>query len=106
MYIREVTIEMVSVAELRAELSSVLEKLQEAHRPVYVTQRGRPRAVLVSLDEYNALIERLEYLDDSIEGMLGEQRRLAGEKGRSLASYTEERRRRDARVPRRAAAKR
>lgn len=106
MYSLDVAIEMVSVAELRAELSSVLEKLQKAHRPVYVTQRGRPRAVLVSLDEYNALIERLEYLDDSIEGMLGEQRRLAGEKGRSLTAYTAERKRRDARVSRRAATKR
>lgn len=105
MYIREVTIEMVSVAELRAELSSVLEKLQTAHRPVYVTQRGRPRAVLVALDEYNALIERLEYLDDSIEGILGEQRRRDGEKGRSVAAYMAERKRRDARVPRRATAK-
>lgn len=97
---------MVSVADLRAELSSVLEKLQKAHGPVYVTQRGRPRAVLVSLDEYNALIEQVEWLEDSLEGIAGEQRRLAGEKTRSLESYLAERKRKGARVPRRAATKR
>lgn len=97
---------MVSVADLRAQLSSVLEKLQRAHRPVYVTQRGQPRAVLVSFDEYNALIEQVEYLEDSLEGIAGEQRRLAGEKGRSLEAYLAERKRKRAPVPRRATAKR
>lgn len=106
MYIEEVAVEVVSVADLRAQLSTVLERLQNAHQPVYVTQRGQPRAVLVSYDEYNALIEQIEWLDDSLEGIAGEQRRLAGEKTRSLQAYLTERKRKRGRVPRRTATKR
>lgn len=104
MYIGPVSIDVVSVAELRAQLSAVLEKLRDAHRPVYVTQRGRPRAVLVSVGDYDALVEQVEYLEDSLEAIAGRERRRAGERTRSLTSYLQGRKR--GRVPRRAATKR
>ena len=66
--------EFVTVARLRAEMASVLARLGE-HGPLYLTQRGRPRAVLLDVDEYKALLEQLEYLDDSVEALLAKARR-------------------------------
>ena len=58
-------IRVVGVRQLRDELASVLEDLA-SHDEVIVTQRGEGRAVLIALGRYNELIERLEYLEDSL----------------------------------------
>ena len=71
--------EFVTVAQLRAELAGVLARLGKKRGPVYVMQRGQPRAVLVDVDEYRALLEQLEYLDDSLEAMLAHDRWVKGE---------------------------
>jgi len=47
--------------------------------PLYLTQRGKPRAVLLDIDEYRMLIEQLEHLDDSLEAFLARERRERGE---------------------------
>ncbi|MGH2500195.1 MAG: type II toxin-antitoxin system Phd/YefM family antitoxin [Candidatus Limnocylindria bacterium] len=72
-------IDMVAVADLRARISAVLEELQARAGPLYVTQRGRARAVLLSVEGYRALLEQLEYLDDSLEALRARERRASGE---------------------------
>lgn len=79
MYSSRMADEFISVAQLRAEMAKVLARLGKAHGHVYLTQRGQPRAVLVDVKEYRALIDQLEYLDDSIEAMLAQQRLDRGE---------------------------
>lgn len=80
MYSDPVADEFVTVAKLRAEMARILARLGHGRGgPVYLTQRGRPRAVLLDVDEYRALIEQLEYLDDSIEALLAHQRIERGE---------------------------
>ncbi len=91
-------VEFVTVARLRAEMAKVLAKLRKDRGPLYLTQRGEPRAVLLAVDEYRALIEQLEYLDDSIEALLGRERREAGERVRPLVDVIRERRRGRART--------
>jgi prevent-host-death family protein len=81
--------EFITVARLRAEIASVLTRLSE-HGPLYLTQRGQPRAVLVDVDEYRALLEQLEFLDDSLEVALARDRRDRGEKTRPLADVIKE----------------
>jgi PHD/YefM family antitoxin component YafN of YafNO toxin-antitoxin module len=78
MYSSSVADEFVTVAQLRAEMASVLARLGKA-RHIYVLQRGQPRAVLVDLREYRALIDQLEYLDDSLEAIMAHQRLERGE---------------------------
>lgn len=76
--IASVAIALVSVAELRARLAELLEQLQEDRSPVYVTQRGRARAVLLAVEEYDELLDQLEYLDDSLEALRSKERRDSG----------------------------
>ena len=45
----------VSVTELRANLSRVVRRARSSHEPIVVTERGRPSAVLLSLEAYTAL---------------------------------------------------
>lgn len=59
---------IVPVKQLRAELADVLREL-DAGKDVVITQRGQGRAVLMDLQRYNDLIERLEYLEDSIDAL-------------------------------------
>ena len=70
--------ELITVAQLRAKLADVLKKLQRARSPVYVTQRGQARAVLLRVEEYEGLLEQLEYLEDSLEAMRVKRRIDAG----------------------------
>lgn len=61
-------VRIVGVRRLRDEIAAILEELSEAGA-IIVTQRGEGRAVLMDLDRYNELLERLEYLEDSLEAL-------------------------------------
>ena len=84
--------EFMTAARLRAEMADVLARLGKGG-PLYLTQRGKPRAVLLDVDEYQALLEQLEYLDDSLEALVAKERRQAGEGKRPLAAVINRRRR-------------
>ncbi len=90
-----VAFDVIAIAELRAKLADVLERLDARERPLYVTQRGQARAVLLPVKKYEALLEQIEYLDDSLEAMLARERRSKGlEKTRSLDEVMKDLRRR------------
>lgn len=72
-------IALVTVAELRARLADVLDGLQHGPAPLYVTQRGQARAVLLPVDAYETLLDQLEFLDDSLEALRAKERREAGQ---------------------------
>ena len=55
----------VPVRELRAELSQVIDQVADLREHVIVTRHGRPAAVLVPVDEYEALDETAEILSDA-----------------------------------------
>lgn len=61
-------IRVMGVRQLRDELASVLDELGTVGE-IVVTQRGEGRAVLVELQRYNDLIERVEYLEDSLDAL-------------------------------------
>ena len=58
--------EIVTVSELKAKLASIVAQLEAEGVPVYVTQHGKPKAVLVQYQEYEALLEKLEDLEDTL----------------------------------------
>lgn len=69
--------ETVPVRELRSELSHFIDRVADLREHVIVTRRGRPAAVLIPVDEYDALEETAEILSDAetlgaIEEGLGE----------------------------------
>lgn len=51
------SIHSMHVSELRRALNAVIAHLS---RPVFVTQRGHVRAVLLDIDRYNQLLDALE----------------------------------------------
>lgn len=58
----------VPVRELRSRLAELLDEVADRREHVTVTRHGRPAAVLVPIDEYEALEETAEILSD--EGTL------------------------------------
>jgi antitoxin YefM len=55
----------VPVREFRSKLSQLLSDVADRRDHVLITRNGRPAAVLVPIDEYQALEETAEILSDS-----------------------------------------
>lgn len=54
----------VPFTEARARLTQLLDEVNERHEHVVITRNGRPAAVVLSSEEYEALAETLEVLED------------------------------------------
>jgi prevent-host-death family protein len=54
--------EILPVSDLRQEAAAVLKRLRKSNEPVVVTQRGRPAAVLLNIEEYERKERDLEIL--------------------------------------------
>jgi antitoxin YefM len=52
------------LSEFRAGVAGFVKRVNDTGRPLVLTQRGRGVAVLVDIQEYSAMRERLETLDD------------------------------------------
>lgn len=55
---------IIPVSDLRRKTSNVLKTLREGSDVVYITQHGRPTAVLLDYEQYEALLAELEDLAD------------------------------------------
>ncbi|MDQ3720228.1 MAG: type II toxin-antitoxin system Phd/YefM family antitoxin [Actinomycetota bacterium] len=54
----------VPFTEARARLTELLDEVNERHEHVVITRNGRPAGVVLSSDEYEALAETLDVLED------------------------------------------
>ena len=54
----------VSVSDLRRDTARLLQCAGESDEPVYITQHGRPKAVLLGYQVYERLMAQLEDLAD------------------------------------------
>ena len=52
------------LSEFRAGVASFVKQIHETRRPMVLTQRGRGVAVLVDVQEYEKMQERLELLEE------------------------------------------
>ena len=50
--------DIVPIAEFKAHVSEVVRGLRERGRPLVITQNGKPAAVLLSPEEFDALIDQ------------------------------------------------
>ena len=55
---------VVPFTEARSHLTELLDELEDHHEHVLITRNGRPSAVLLSAEEFAALEETLEILQD------------------------------------------
>ena len=53
------------LAEIKAHLSEIVDRVEGRHERVTLTRNGRPAAVLISPDDLDALEDTLEILSDS-----------------------------------------
>ncbi len=53
---------IIPISDLRRQASRVVKTLREGSDAVYITQHGRPAAVLVNYEQYEALLAQLEEL--------------------------------------------
>jgi prevent-host-death family protein len=56
------------VTTLKRKATEMIAEIQEAHRPVLITQHGRPAAYLVDVKSYEALHERLALMEGIARG--------------------------------------
>ena len=67
----KITERIISEADLQKEITTALRNAQ--NEPLIITQDGRPTAYLVSVDLFDALLERLAQLDDmELRGAVGQ----------------------------------
>jgi len=52
------------LSEFRANASKFLKQIRDTRRPLIITQNGKSRAVLMDVNDYQNLIEKLEILED------------------------------------------
>lgn len=60
---------IVTAEDLRARLGRELDALRESEEALYVSKRGRLAAVVLDSERYAELIDRLEYLEDSLAAL-------------------------------------
>ena len=60
---------IIASDDLRARLGRELDGLKDTHEALYVSKRGRLAAVLVDADQYAELLERIDYLEDSLAAL-------------------------------------
>jgi antitoxin YefM len=56
--------DVLPLAEIKARLSEVVERVETHHQRVTLTKNGRPAAVLISPEDLEALEDTLELLSD------------------------------------------
>jgi len=52
------------LSEVRAQIAAVVEQVQDTHRPIILTQRGRSAAALLDVETYEKMLEEIELLRD------------------------------------------
>lgn len=66
---------VVTAEDLRARLGRELDALRESEEALYVSKRGRLAGVLLDVDRYAELLDRLEYLEDSLAALRAREER-------------------------------
>ena len=55
---------IISVSDLKSKLTRLLEELKADGTPLYVIQHGKPKAVLVKYEDFEAMLEKKGDLED------------------------------------------
>ena len=57
---------IIAVSQLKVKLGALMAELESQGVPLYVTQYGKPKAVLARYDEYETLLKKIEDLEDTL----------------------------------------
>lgn len=56
--------DITPLSEFRANATALIQKIRETKRPLIITQRGKSSAVILDVSEYEALLSKLELLQE------------------------------------------
>ncbi len=56
--------DITPLSEFRAHAAAFVQKIRRTKRPVVITQNGKSSAVVLDVNEYEALLEKIELLQD------------------------------------------
>ena len=62
--------DIVPLSNLKVNPGKVVSQVNETHRPVLLTSRGRGVAVVQSLDDYENETEKCVFMQDVVEGLM------------------------------------
>ena len=62
--------DIVPVSDLKVNPGRIVRQVQEVHRPVVLTSRGRGVAVIQALQDYEAGIEQQAFMKAVVQGMV------------------------------------
>ncbi len=62
--------DIVPLSDLKVNPGKVVSHVNETHRPVLLTSRGRGVAVVQSLDEYENETEKRAFMQNVVEGLM------------------------------------
>ena len=63
---------ILPISDLRRQATGIIKALREQGNVVYVTQHGRPTAVLVGYEEYEALVAQQNETEDRTEAIVAD----------------------------------
>ncbi|MGH2748593.1 MAG: type II toxin-antitoxin system Phd/YefM family antitoxin [Actinomycetota bacterium] len=78
--------ETLPLAEIKAHLSEVVDRIERRHERITLTRNGRPAAVLISPEDLEALEDTLELLSNPDALREIEQARRDIEKGKGIGA--------------------
>ncbi len=61
--------DIVPISDLKINPGKIVKQVQEVHRPVVLTSRGRGVAVVQALQDYEAGVERENFMKAVVKGM-------------------------------------
>ncbi len=76
---------IVPISDLRRDTARLLKQVGETAEPIYITQYGRPKAVLLGYEAYERMMAQLEDLAD-----LASIRERKDEPARPFAEFLQE----------------
>lgn len=74
------TDDITTASDYRSHQAETHARLRETGRPIFITNRSRPEAVLLSPEAYDQLVEQAELLE-SLRSIRRSERELADGKG-------------------------
>ncbi len=77
-------IKSISISEARPRLTHLVDEVAQGGEPYFVISNSELKAVLLGIDEYNALREQLEDLEDTVDLL---KARLEGEPTMPFAEH-------------------
>lgn len=78
--------DILPLSDFRASTAHCIKQIHDTKRPIVLTQRGRGVAVLIDIDEFERMQEKLELLQDiqQAENQISEQRTFSHQSARDL----------------------